>query len=692
MENTEHKIFFNFSYFALKLLGKGLYSNPWTAISELVANGLDANATKVKIFIDMSDKRHSVVEIFDNGTGMSYEDLANKYVLVGKNKREDTSLENDAKNLVMGRKGIGKLAALYLSHKYFLISKTNAECSAWCFDMSKEDESEIPSLDRVDETSVDICAISEWRACDTGTMIKLQDVDLSNIGIQSIEGLKARLSDYYLLDSIGGKIEIAVRYSKKDPIAFDEIKKCISFKNFYAVYDNTDLSIKDLMLPTVYISSPFPEVDQRKRETVVLGDRFEISGKQRFKKENGELTTHELPYKLSGWIGIHASIKKEDAQVNDPTFLKNKVYKSTQLRLYVRKKLAVEDFMTYIKNTQAFANYIEGEISFDILDENELEDIATSNRQGFTEDDERVALLIKLVKPIVNALIALRVKLGQDVNAEEKLLKAAEEEKRLTAEKERQKAEAEKAAAERKAKEEQDAREKAEVATKAAQKVAAQYREQNKVIFSTITEDQESFAEKSHLIKTNAVTIKNNVTTLARKVGIGNYRELGAIAMSSDRILSSLKYSALATFSIRDEFINEDLFLFCEQLLSNVMAKQYPNIEFSVEHSCESTMRFSPQNIAMIFDNLISNSQKSQSTTIHIAMTKEGSSSKIIFTDNGIGFGSEVDLDRIFEFGWSHTGGTGIGLYNVKRAVTKMKGIVLAERNTPNGAKIVIKI
>ena len=28
MDNTNDKIFFNFSYFALKLLGKGLYSNP----------------------------------------------------------------------------------------------------------------------------------------------------------------------------------------------------------------------------------------------------------------------------------------------------------------------------------------------------------------------------------------------------------------------------------------------------------------------------------------------------------------------------------------------------------------------------------------------------------------------------------------------------------------------------------------
>lgn len=117
MANTENSIEFNFSYYALKLLGKNLYSNSWSAISELVANGLDAQASSVKLFINMSDKEHSTIEILDNGSGMSYDDLANKYVFMGKNKRDN--LSEELKNSVMGRKGIGKLAALFLSKKIF---------------------------------------------------------------------------------------------------------------------------------------------------------------------------------------------------------------------------------------------------------------------------------------------------------------------------------------------------------------------------------------------------------------------------------------------------------------------------------------------------------------------------------------------------------------------------------------------
>lgn len=45
--------------------------------------------------------------------------------------------------------------------------------------------------------------------------------------------------------------------------------------------------------------------------------------------------------------------------------------------------------------------------------------LQTSNRQGFAEDDERVALLIDLVKPIVSTLIVQRVKVGQEIREEE---------------------------------------------------------------------------------------------------------------------------------------------------------------------------------------------------------------------------------------------------------------------------------
>ena len=678
MDNTNDKIFFNFSYFALKLLGKGLYSNPWTAIAELVANGLDAKATCVRIFIDMSDKKNSEIEIFDNGTGMTYSDLAEKYVLIGKNKREDLSLDEASKNKVMGRKGIGKLAALYLSSKYYLISKSAGQESAWYFDMSNERESEIPSLNRVNLSQVEVLSAEYWDKLTSGTMIKLKNVDLTNIGIQSIEGLKARLSDYYVLDSISGKIELAVRYQKNTPIEFQEVAKNIAFRNFYALFDNSESNIKSRIAESVYFPSADDTVRRKPRHTVIIDESaYNTSGTRHFVKEDGSLSEKEIPYSLTGWIGIHASIKKDDAQVNDPLFLKNKAYKSTQLRLYVRKKLAVEDFMPYLKNTQAFSNYIEGEINFDVLDDNSLGDIATSNRQGFAEDDERVALLISLVKPIVSTLIVQRVKVGQEIREEEDKIKKEHEAALKAAEAARQELEIKNRVTEK----------KLEVASDNIQK----YKAQSHTIFSAITEDQKTFSAKTHLVKTNALTIRNSVTTLARKIGIENYRELGAISVATDKILSSLKYSALAKFNIEDASIKEDLFVFCSEYLMNVLQQQYFDIHISVKISGQHIIKFQPQNISLIWDNFLSNSQKSHARNFNIMMENVSGKAHIELWDDGDGFG-KADLNEIFEFGFSNTGGTGIGLYNIKTVIQKMKGTIQAENQLPSGAKFIVEL
>ena len=153
-KNTKNEIYFNFSYFALHLLGKGLYSNAWTAIAELVANGFDANAKNVKIYINAANKEKSVIEIFDDGYGMDYEDLVSKYTLIGRDKRDDKTIDEETKKQLMGRKGIGKLAALYLSKKYYLISKTKKESSAWCLDSLDAKDSDVPRLDRIDAKKI----------------------------------------------------------------------------------------------------------------------------------------------------------------------------------------------------------------------------------------------------------------------------------------------------------------------------------------------------------------------------------------------------------------------------------------------------------------------------------------------------------------------------------------------------------
>ena len=682
--NTEDSIYFNFSYAALKLLGKNLYSNPANAVSELVANALDANSTEVYVYIDMSNKEHSTIEIIDNGSGMSYDDLADKYVWIGRNKRTDIDLSDTQKKTVMGRKGIGKLAALYLTNKYFIVTKkeTSLISSQWQVNLSKHDDSDFPKLERITE-NIDLINEDVWSHFNSGTIIKLEDVDLRRNGSQKIEGLRRVFADFYLIDAIAATIYVAVKTKENEDVNFEPVEKKIAYKNFYAVFDNSKLEIKNKISKAIAFTwlSQYEHIANKPRETKVLDvEKFVTCGKDLFHKEDG--TEIEKEYQLSGWIGIHSTIEQKNAV--DERFVRNSIYQPNRLRLYVRNKLAVSNYFDISPSTQAMSNYIEGEISFNILDDDDLPDIATSSRQDFL-DDKRIEILTSIVDPIVKNLFSDRIDVGQTIREENekytKYLIELEENKRREEEAARAKAEVEAQAA-------QKAKEEAERLQKEAEANAKKYHAQSNTVFNTVTEDQKNFTAKTHLVKTNALTIRNSVKTLAKKIGIGEHKELGAISIASDKILSVLKYSALAKFNIEDQYIVEDLFVFCEEYLTNVLSKQYFTIDVSIEKIGTYVIRFNPQYITLLLDNLLSNAEKSNSSEINIVMNNTTETS-VIVSDNGDGFGTE-DLSQIFEFGYSNTGGTGIGLYNVKTVVEKMKGNIVAYKNDPRGAKFVI--
>ena len=700
MQNTESTIYSNFSYFALRLLGKGLYSNHWTAIAELVANGLDAQADSVKIYINLIDQENASIEIFDNGSGMDYNDLSEKYVLIGKDKREDDQISEEIKKQLMGRKGIGKLAALYMSNKYYLLSKKNGKETAWCLDASNVKDSDIPKLDKCIVSNIGIECYQEWEKIQTGTLIRLTNVNLTNFGVKTLEGLKARLSDFYLTDELKGKIEVCVINNAGDNISFEEVKKSIAFKNFYAFYNNTDVDLESKLSKYVKIGSTIEEITEIPRKVQVLdANNYEIEGKKNFIKADGTLTKEKMPYRMTGWIGIHTSIKKVEAQWNDEEYLKNKVYRPNQLRLYVRNKLAVENFLDYVKNTQAFANYIEGEISFDILDDNELGDIATSNRQGFVEDNERVQLLIDILKPIINALIRARSNIGTQINNEEKEFRRAEteriekerreeEERRIKAERERETAVAQKEQAE-KEKNEQEKRAELLNAHLGSEK------KRNHFLVDSLDEDQINFAKRLHMIRINSSTIskvvKNNVMKLKR----GKFKEedawdcLKKISYLNSRMQAVLEYSAMAQFNTKEEFMEGNLFDFIEEYAMNILNRS-DRLKVQVVRSDTEgiEMKFVPQNIAIILDNVVSNSTKYNANELRVLLGKDEKQYTIDFIDDGDGVSSDIaDLNELFEFGKGYTlTGTGVGLYHIKDIVEKdLQGTVTIESEPQKG-------
>jgi signal transduction histidine kinase/uncharacterized protein (DUF952 family) len=686
LQNTKDTIYFNFSYEVLKLLGDGLYSNPWTAISELIANGIDAEATKIYLFINMINKQSSTIEIFDNGYGMGYDALVSKYAFLGKNKRLDKDLNSRQVENVLGRKGIGKLAALYLSPTYYLISRTDEENSSWCFDMTNIQPDEIPNIKKV--TNVKLEAEKQWQTCKTGTLIKLINVDLKNIGEQTLEGIKARIADYYSFNDNNLEIHIALKQNSKDKVIFENAEKQIAFKNFYAFLNLTNVKYNELLSKEILLSTTFPEsmpdtkkikeaskdVYYKKCEVKILNNTFITSGKQKFKDERGILSTKAFNYKLLGWIGIHSTIEKREAKYNDKIFIRNKAYQPNRLRLYVRKKLAVENFMNYVHNTQAFGKYIEGEIHFDILDENDLPDISTADRQDYKEENDRIQKLVEILRPIIGALIKSRIDIGHKIRKEEKDYRDTKE-KELNEKTEK---------AEEKARKATEAKDKADARRKKAEDDLEEEKKQSIFQRSIIGREKEQILTLQHHIKHSASRIKTNASDLFeyfKKIYKENInqiiiKKMSTISTESENILSIAKYVTSANYNLRATEIKEDIICFIQEYINEifmVLEKKYPRIKIVNMNNDIYIFEFRPLEVTGMIDNFIHNAKKAKAQNITFTFSKHDSKLGISIFDDGVGIPQE-NIEKIFDFGYTSTEGSGIGLYMVKKSVDNMKG------------------
>ena len=88
-------------------LGVRMYSTVPPVLGELIANAYDADATKVDI--ELYDIEEKKIVIKDNGLGMSFDDINQKFLVIGRNRRE-TEHTTPGGRKVIGKKGLGKLS------------------------------------------------------------------------------------------------------------------------------------------------------------------------------------------------------------------------------------------------------------------------------------------------------------------------------------------------------------------------------------------------------------------------------------------------------------------------------------------------------------------------------------------------------------------------------------------------------
>jgi hypothetical protein len=101
----------------VKLLGVQMYSGrPVPAIAELISNAWDADAKRVEVRVPLDeawspDNPKQIIEVSDDGVGMTWEMVRDAYLDVGRDRRETEKTDRSrGGRLLQGRKGVGKLA------------------------------------------------------------------------------------------------------------------------------------------------------------------------------------------------------------------------------------------------------------------------------------------------------------------------------------------------------------------------------------------------------------------------------------------------------------------------------------------------------------------------------------------------------------------------------------------------------
>ncbi|QCP60984.1 TIGR02391 family protein [Pantoea sp. SO10] len=119
-------------------LGVKMYSTLPPALAELISNAYDADAENVSLrFSEVgSDKS---IYVLDDGTGMSADEIQNRFLVIGRNRRSDVGDTPSPrfKRLATGKKGLGKLALFGLAKKITIDTIKNGRRNRFNLDWDK---------------------------------------------------------------------------------------------------------------------------------------------------------------------------------------------------------------------------------------------------------------------------------------------------------------------------------------------------------------------------------------------------------------------------------------------------------------------------------------------------------------------------------------------------------------------------
>ncbi|CAB3972386.1 hypothetical protein BLA3211_06942 [Burkholderia aenigmatica] len=330
-------------------LGVKLYDKASAVVAELIANGYDADAETVRVRLPLNIQLASkaggqladlgyVIEVEDDGHGMTPEEAINFYLRVGADRRtrvgQDGSRSRKKKRPVMGRKGIGKLAPFGICRRIEVWSAGGAKTAKGYAVTHFFMDFEKIVTDEDDSVPLEVGSDDRTWSKTTGTRIRLTSF------------LAKRVPD---LDTFLRQLAVRFTFAKPD------------FKILIAD------AMNDRAKPVKVNPLDIP---------LLPGSKIDLSSRPVIADDGTAL-------QVSGWLGMAKEAYKNEEMMG--------------VRIYARGKIAgvTRDFNQPAGFTGEFAmrSYLVGQVEAEWLDLDHGDDLVRTDRQDILWDSDYGQLL-----------------------------------------------------------------------------------------------------------------------------------------------------------------------------------------------------------------------------------------------------------------------------------------------------------
>lgn len=750
---------------ALKnIIGSDLISDDFIAVFELVKNAYDAHATRVDVIFENIYTNQAKIIIKDNGKGMSYDDIIEKWLFVAYSAKKEGTEEDSydyrdkikVKRAYAGAKGIGRFSCDRLGVELYLESikdesdpKVETLLTEWNkFEENlKEEFVNISVLHETIERSnyglkhgtvLEISKLkSEWGR---DKFLKLKDAlaKLINPNTQSIEDeftiflkVDAEISedskhkDYHNI--VNGEIQnlifetLDLKTTKIVSSVLDRESKIIEtslFEGGKLVYrieeENNYKNLHNVRLELYFLNQsakltfarrmgvplveyghmfvyknglriyPYGErgedplkMDNRKAQghSRYLGTR-EVLGYVSIEEPNedlretssrgdGLIKTKDY-FEMVDWF--YDNLKRLEKYIIDITDWGNDLSNEDYVKLDEdEKKSAIENLVSNLSKSKKILSFEVAPEIFQIIDEKQeksTKNTLSKIKKQLESDDFDKNEVVKSISKIEKNLDELK-KSTEEASEEalENLIKNEELESNLETEK---------------------------------KKGAFQG--------ALIGTDKERIVGLQHQIYHSSSRVARNLKLLIKHLGPENIDDktqkyIKTISLEASKINSIANFVTKANFNLKASEIKTDLvdfikdYLYELYILDDKIIDTKTNIIVNDLIGKEFIKEFRPLEITTIIDNLISNSEKADASSVTISFEEEKESLVISFKDNGKGI-PEKNIIKIFDLGFTTTNGSGIGLFQINDIVkNSLKGDIEIKSELKVGTtiKIIIK-